>query len=159
MIALLTACLFFEILVRLLNIASAKARAKTMFGHQPFSTNGSLVRTAASSVIEEHIATNWNPFCLESDPYSAADHVFYIILTMASSSNLSCRSRRQKCKETQRQFFVQKFESREFSKTSSFLFLSPECHAFVPTHAWEQLWGNTGDVLGDQSKPFKSRVG
>ena len=33
MIALLTACLFFEILVHVLNIASAKARAKTVFGH------------------------------------------------------------------------------------------------------------------------------
>ena len=32
MIALLTA-LFFEILVHVLNIASAKARAKTVFGH------------------------------------------------------------------------------------------------------------------------------
>ena len=33
MIALLTACLFFEILVHVLNIASAKACAKTVFGH------------------------------------------------------------------------------------------------------------------------------
>ena len=33
MIALLTVCLFFEILVHVLNIASAKARAKTVFGH------------------------------------------------------------------------------------------------------------------------------
>ena len=33
MIALLTACLFFEILVHVLNIASAKARTKTVFGH------------------------------------------------------------------------------------------------------------------------------
>ena len=32
MIALLTACLFFEILVHVQN-ASAKARAKTVFGH------------------------------------------------------------------------------------------------------------------------------
>ena len=32
MIALLTACLFFEILVHVL-ITSAKARAKTVFGH------------------------------------------------------------------------------------------------------------------------------
>ena len=33
MIALLTACLFFEIVVYVLNIASAKARAKTVFSH------------------------------------------------------------------------------------------------------------------------------
>ena len=33
MIALLTAYLFFEIFVHVLNIASAKARAKTVFGH------------------------------------------------------------------------------------------------------------------------------
>ena len=33
MIALLKACLFFEILVHVLNIVSAKARAKTVFGH------------------------------------------------------------------------------------------------------------------------------
>ena len=33
MIALLTACLFFEILVHMLNIASAKVHAKTVFGH------------------------------------------------------------------------------------------------------------------------------
>ena len=33
MIALLTVCLFFEILVHVLNIALAKARAKTVFGH------------------------------------------------------------------------------------------------------------------------------
>ena len=33
MIALLTACLFFEILVHVVNIASAKAHAKTVFGH------------------------------------------------------------------------------------------------------------------------------
>ena len=33
MIALLKACLLFEILVHVLNIVSAKARAKTVFGH------------------------------------------------------------------------------------------------------------------------------
>ena len=42
MITLLMACLFFEILVHMLNIASAKACAKTVFGHLKLISNYSV---------------------------------------------------------------------------------------------------------------------
>ena len=54
MIAALTARLFFEILVHVLNIASAKARAKTVFGHLKRVERGLDVSILLYSCLDVH---------------------------------------------------------------------------------------------------------
>ena len=62
MIALMTVCLFFEILVQVLNIASAKARAKTLFGHLNLTQHVQKPTriTPTSETLIDHIVSN-NP--------------------------------------------------------------------------------------------------
>ena len=61
MIALLMACLFFEILVHVLNIASAKAHAKTVFTFPLVSYELSFAKS------KEKLKIAYNILCMKFD--------------------------------------------------------------------------------------------